>query len=195
MDGLAAGGVFLCHALAYMPQSFHWIWLLSFSALFTYSFSLSVPYSIFPLSKLVFLTFSLHLASYFSVTFSSFPISNDNTRLNRQLYSQPFRAYLSHFQRQAQCWGQRNQTGTVPSIPPPSVQTHHFGDQVLWASMWQQGLTVGSSKSGCHFCEANIKQNYRTQTTSLLQWHSETWVSFLFSRCYSYTYQLPKDSH
>lgn len=124
--------------------------------------------------SLVFLTFSLHLASYFSVTFPSFPISNDNTRLKRQLYSQPFRAYLSHFQRQAQCWGQRNQTGTVPWIHLPSVQTHHFGDQVLWASMWQQGLTVGSSKSGCHFCEANIKQNYRTQTTSLLQWHSET---------------------
>lgn len=127
------------------------------SALFTYSFPLSIPYSNFALSELVFLTFSLHLASYFSVTFSFFPISNDNTRLKRQVYSQLFRAYSSHFQRQTQCWGQRNQTGTVPWNHLTSVQTHHPQAQVLWASVWQQGLTVGSSKGVCHFHEANIK--------------------------------------
>lgn len=95
MDGLAAGGAFLCHALANMPQPLRWIWLLPFSALCIYSSPLSVPCSNFPLSKLIFLTFSLHSASYFPVTFSSFPISNDNTGLKRQVYSQLFSAYLS----------------------------------------------------------------------------------------------------
>lgn len=128
-----------------------------FCALFTYSFPLSVHNSNFPLSKLVFFTFSLHLALYFSATFSSFPISNDNTWLKRQVYSQLLRAYLTHFQRQAQCWGQRNQTGSAPWNHLPSVQTHHSQDKVLWASMWEQGLTVGSSKGVCCFSEANIK--------------------------------------
>lgn len=179
-DGLAAGGVFLCHDLAHMPQPLHWIGLLLFSAIFTYSFPLSVHNSNFPLSKLVFFTFPLHLALYFSATFSSFPISNDNTRLKRQVYSHMLRAYLTHFQRQAQCWGQRNQTGSAPWNHLPSVQTHHTQDKVLWASTWEQGLTVGSSKGVCCFSEANMKQNYRTPAISLLlsQWHSETWFPF-----------------